>query len=113
MPLYLLNSSLSKGDKLFPAQSYSRLEWVKEKNIQILVDLGKVRQVRTPPLSELAGWKIRSATLSRNGINTIDDFLECDIEIIAKLVRRTIPTVKKWLTELENWAPLSVNKKGR
>lgn len=114
MTLYMLNSTLGKGSKVFEVGSYSHLEWMSEKNIQILIDLGKVRQVRTPPLVELAGWKTRGATLKKHGVHTIEDFLECDLEIISKFVRRTHTTVKKWRLELENWAPLQVNMpKGR
>jgi hypothetical protein len=106
MPLYFLNSALSKGDKLYPGESYSRLDWMKPAGVEVLVNQGKVRLVQTPPLIELAGWKIRGATLAKHGIRTIDDFLEADIEIIGKLMRRKIPTIKKWRAELENWAPL-------
>lgn len=78
------------------------------KSIPVLVDKGAIAPVSAPPLAELPGWKIRGAKCKKIGIETVDEFMEVDIEKAAELLKVKPQMISAWKYEIINW--LSVPK---
>lgn len=87
---------LTKVDKGGPAGGLSRFEWLTEEQVGILVAVGAIAPVQTPPLAVLAGWTRRAGMLAELGIERGDQFLEADPEALAGPLKVKAETVRRW-----------------
>ena len=108
MPTFMVLRDLVRGSKqkriVIPRGSKTQLEWLNEDTQQVLVRKGAVREVESPPLSELAGWQTRARRLEPHGIKTMDDMMEADANELAEALGVKSVTVEKWQDELGTWA---------
>ncbi len=63
-----------------------------------------MREIESPPLSELRGWTARARRLSPHGVETLDDMLEADAGELAEALNLKPATVEKWQDSLKAWA---------
>ena len=107
MPTFMVLRDLVRGKKgrriSIPRGSRTNLEWLDEPTQQLLVRKGAVREVASPPLRELAGWKTRGRRLLSIGIETMEDMLDADPEEISGELGVRPSTVEKWQDELRSW----------
>lgn len=82
------------------------------KALDILVKVRALAEAKSPPLSELPGWATRAEKLNTIGIVTIQDFLDADMEKVAKLFNhKRTSTSKKWQKEVEQYLRVEPKKK--
>jgi hypothetical protein len=75
---------------------------------------GTLTRITTPPLSELPDeWEKRANKLSKAGIYTIDDLVKAKPGTVAKQIKMTARTVKRWQQEaIDYLSPKQTIKKG-
>ena len=100
MPLYRALRNLSNGIDQGVVFDQSRLQ---AKSIPILEERGAIAIVSTPPLAEFPGWKIRGAKFAKLGIETVDQFMEVDIEQTAKSLKVKPQIISAWRYEIVGW----------
>lgn len=103
MQTYLVLRDLDKGGVIIPAQSRTRLEWLSAEDQAKLVRMEKVRPLASPPLTVLAGWQTRAEKLLPLGIETLEQFWEAEVKLIARTMRVKPVTVRRWRSEVEAW----------
>ena len=108
MTTFMVLRDLVRGKKqkriVIPRGSKTQLEWLDMDTQQVLVRKGAVREIESPPLSELAGWQTRARRLEPHGIKTMDDMMEADASELAKMIGVKLITIEKWQDELGAWA---------
>jgi hypothetical protein len=102
--------NLSTGEK----RGDPPVDGSKFKNLDILVKVGALARVSTPPLLELPGWTKRAEKLAGGGIITVEDLLDADPKKVARLFGyKTTSGVERWKTEVVEWLkPPTVKKSG-
>jgi hypothetical protein len=103
MQTYLVLRGLDKGGVIIPPQSRTRLEWLSAEDRAKLVMVGAVRKLASPPLTVLAGWRTRAEKLLPLGIETLEQFWEAEVSLIARTMRVKPVTVRRWRSEVEAW----------
>lgn len=78
-----------------------------------LVEVGALKIVNGPPLTELPGWTRRAELLAEVDITTADRFLEADDELIRLTVGyHSAKAVVQWKEDVRRWLmPPSVKRK--
>ncbi len=108
MPTFMVLRDLVRGKKqkriAIPRGSKTQLEWLDGDTQQLLIRKGAVREVESPPLSELAGWQTRGRRLLSLGIVTMEDMLDADPDAVAVELGVKPATVEKWQAELKDWS---------
>jgi hypothetical protein len=129
MALYRIHRSLDLGNEILPAHSIASVNGtlgdttcvpsvkLKDKNIAKLVQKGAISKLASPPLSVLAGWSKRAVKLEPLGIQDVEQFVEGDIEALAKLFKVKWETIMAWKAELMTWLviqdqPTKAGKRG-
>lgn len=103
MAMFRVLVALSKGTTIIPAGSFTRLEWLRPAQQDVMVEAGAVSEVSAPPLEELPGWSVRAQKLALVGIVDVVQFLEADAEIVGKALRRKAETIESYRRELYRW----------
>jgi hypothetical protein len=68
--------------------------------ICILLDKGILTRVSTPPLSELSEmWEKRARKLNKAQVVTISDLIEANVPDVAKAIKMSSSTVRRWQIE--------------
>jgi hypothetical protein len=105
MPMYQVVNALSlkNGERIIKAGTRSPLEEVTPKYISALLRTGAIREVASPPLATLAGWKTRALRLAKHDVVTLQEFLETDETDLARWLRVRPATVRRYKKQLEDW----------
>ena len=103
MALYRARKRLEKGSRIIEVGTFTRLEWLSDRNVAILVSGGSVAEVGAPPLAVIPGWKTRAGKLEEVGIEDVIQFIEADTGVICQALRRQPKTVEKYRKELLGW----------
>ena len=105
---------LSKGfHKVIPVGEITGLEWLDEKGIERLQEVGAITRLSAPPLHKLPGWQLRSQRLREVGITTAEQFLEADCKELAEQIGADPRTLAKWEEELlTRWLALPKTRGG-
>lgn len=107
MSTFMVLRDLVRGKKqkriVIPRGSKTQLEWLDVDTQQVLVRKGAVREIESPPLSELAGWQTRGRRLLPLGIVTMENMLDADPDTVAYELGVKPATVEKWQAELRDW----------
>ena len=61
-----------------------------------LLAVGAVSIATGPPLSQLPGWKLRTAILAKVGIETVEELIDADAAKLAALVGRSERAIEHW-----------------
>jgi hypothetical protein len=109
----VLRTGNKKGavDGLMRPGTLTRLDWLTDEQIALLVQRGAVIGASAPPLSVLRGWKLRSQRLQAMDILTITDLLEADVDQVASEMRVRPATVKRWQDEALQWMTVPPGKR--
>lgn len=102
---------VKKSGETIPKDTRTKLDGLSPKSIAKLKEVGAIRELQSPPLRELAGWKRRSVHLEQMDIITVLDFLEADSTAIAKQLRVKPGTVDRWKSQLEGPQPEKQKKR--
>lgn len=100
MAYYRILKRVSKGG---PVGSLCQFAWLNDEQRARLVELGVISRLAAPPLSELPGLSRRAKKLAELGIDTADQFLECDVKEVAEEFRVKPATVERWKDEVMTW----------
>ena len=103
MAMFRVLVALSKGTTIIPAGSFTRLEWLRPAQQDVMVETGAVSEVAAPPLEMLPGWSTRAAKLALVGIVDVVQFLEADTETLRDVLHRKAETVESYRRELYSW----------
>jgi hypothetical protein len=95
--------SLKNGKTIIPAGTRSPLEEIKPEYIKALLKTGAIREISSPPLATLAGWKARAARLVTHDVVTLQEFLETDNDNLAGWLRVRPATVRRYKKQLKAW----------
>jgi len=91
--LYRVLSNLDAGKRgIIPVGELTDLHWLSPEKKQILLDVGAVSELQSPPLGVLPGWKNRAKRLA-SACGTAADFLEMDDGLAAELLKVSIDAV--------------------
>lgn len=73
--------------------------------IDKLLQSGTLVRVSTPPLSELPQWEKRPelAALARVHVITIEDLIRADENKLAKVIKKSVRTIRQWKEEATQW----------
>jgi hypothetical protein len=104
MPTYRVLKQLDRGGRIIPRDSRSRLNGLPPEAIKALEQVGAIREISSPPLATLAGWKSRAGRLAKIGIETAEQFLEGDAGAIVKCLRVKPPTLERWRAQIREWS---------
>lgn len=104
MPLYQVLKRLDRRGRIIPRESRSRLRGIEPEAIEILERVGAIREIASPPLAVLAGWKSRAGKLTKIGIETAEQFLEGNDAVIMKCLRVRSVTLERWRAQIREWS---------
>lgn len=76
---------------------------LKQKVIDKFLASGILVRITTPPLSEIPDFEKRSVLLIKAGIETIEDLTEANPNQVAKKIRKSVSTVRRWQSEAMKW----------
>ena len=113
MAIFRVLKKLSRKDHIMEPGSLSRFEWLAPEQIAVLEKQRAISRLSAPPLSEMPGWKRRGQKLEDIGIETAEDLLEADGEVVAGLMNVRAATVDRWKTEAEWWLVVPPKAAGR
>lgn len=103
MPMYQVINNLSKGGEIIPAGTRSTLEEIKPEYKKALLQTGAIREISSPPLTTLAGWKTRAERLRSHDIVTLQEFLEANESDLVRWLGVRLATIKRYKIQLEKW----------
>ena len=103
MALYRVLKPLAKGKSTIYKGTFTQLEWLPKRHINMLINVGAVSEVGAPPLAVIPGWKTRAGKLEEVGIEDVIQFIEADTSVICQALRRQPKTVEKYRKELLGW----------
>lgn len=95
--------SLKNGKKIIPAGTRSTLDEVKPEYKKSLLRTGAIREISSPPLVTLAGWKTRAERLRSHDVVTLQEFLEADESDLSRWLRVRHSTIRRYKNQLEKW----------
>jgi hypothetical protein len=91
----------------------TRLEWLDEDQIQLVVRRGVARPEASPKLAELKGWTTRARRLKNTlDIETVEAFLDADPTDVAGGLNVKLETVNRWKKEINDWFEAPPAKRG-
>lgn len=76
---------------------------IPDKSIRRFLESGTLVKVSTPPLSEVPAFEDRVATLEAVGVVMISDLVQANPSQLAKKIRKTAATVRRWQHEAVRW----------
>ena len=104
MTIFRVLSRIHAGKRgIIPAGHLTELGWLTAEQTARLVELEVVAEASLPPLTLLAGWKTRGATLAKSGIVTVSDYLKTSNAVIAEKMHIRPTTAQKWRCHLQAW----------
>lgn len=98
-----LDAGGSRGRIEPEATPLSMLEWLTPEKQEMLVAVGAVAPVATPPLSVLPGFAARATKLARANIATVEDLLTANAADVAEALHTKVETVDRWQAEARAW----------
>lgn len=108
---YRILTPLDYGGQILHANTIRWLR-LKPENIAVLIELGNITPVRTPPLRELPEWEKFINRLEGKGIVTIQDFLETPDENLKFIWRNTEQITKRKQELIQTYLMVQVADNG-
>ena len=114
MPLYRTLERLSGGGpsgkaKIIKMDEVTALEGVPAKAIAALLKLGRIVEVKAPPLRVLPGWKEKAKVLEPLGIEDVSQLVTADLDEVAEELdvpveglRRAAQDARRWIEVKED-----------
>jgi len=85
-PIYRILEDLwnLSTNRRIPMGALDQMKDASQKDIQKMIDLGRISEVKPPPLSILPGWTSRAAKLAEVGIKDVSQLASADIGQVAE-----------------------------
>lgn len=94
---------ISKGERIIKKGGLIFDGDLPERNREILREKKVLSPISAPPLAAVPGWEDRAERLREYDINTIEDYIEADNNLLRKVFRAPNARVDGWREELINW----------
>jgi hypothetical protein len=107
---YRIHTPLAYHGIILRANSIHWLR-LKPENLAVLVELGNISPVKTPPLSEIPEWEKFIDRLSEIGVITVQDFLETPNENLTFIWRNVEHIAKRKNDLIEQYLMVQVTDK--
>lgn len=76
---------------------------LKPKVIEKFLSAGILVRVLTPPLSEIPAFEKRFELLAKASVITIEDLTSADPGQVAKKIKKSAVTIRRWQSEAMQW----------
>ena len=109
MTLYRVVHRLSfDSGEMIEAGVVDSLEGIPPRVISILLEKGRISEVRAPPLRILPGWEKKAEALEALGIENVDQLVDANLDEVAEELGTSVKGLRVAARSARQWVDVQV-----